>query len=80
MLDNTQLQYQNIQLQNRALVDVSSGNKGGSIKVSSSQANISDGSVVLVQNRGTQNVGNIYVNAVESLTLSGTTPDFLVRS
>jgi filamentous hemagglutinin family protein len=79
-LDNGDVKsFQNIQLQNRALVDVSGG-QAGSIKVSSRQVNIRDGSVLLVQNRGSQNAGSIYVNAVESLSLSGTTPDGKVVS
>lgn len=65
--------FENIQLSEHSLVDVS-GIGIGSIQVQGKRVTLSDGSVILKQNQGLQSSGNINVNAVESLEVSGTDP------
>jgi filamentous hemagglutinin family protein len=69
----------NINLSKQALVDVS-GINAGSVQLYGRQVNISEGSIVWVQNQGTQNAGNIDVYAADSLKLTGTTPNARIGS
>jgi filamentous hemagglutinin family protein len=69
----------NIQLSQQALVDVS-GINVGSVLLYGRQVNITEGAVVLVQNQGTQNGGNIDIYAGDSLKLTGTTPNGRIGS
>jgi filamentous hemagglutinin family protein len=64
--------FGNIRLSQQALADASGG---GSIQVQGNQVFLSDGSLLLIQNQGTQAGGSIRVNAAQSLELSGTSPD-----
>ncbi|XGV97832.1 MAG: filamentous hemagglutinin N-terminal domain-containing protein [Leptolyngbya sp. BL-A-14] len=61
-----------IRLSQQALADASGG---GVIQVQGNQVSVVDGSLLLIQNQGTQVGGSISVNAVQSLELSGTSPD-----
>lgn len=67
------LNFKNINLSQRALVDVS-GVSGGSAQVQGANVTLMNGSVVLSQNQGGQPSGSLKVNASESLELSGTSP------
>jgi len=71
--------FQNIQLSQRALVDVS-GVNAGTIQVQGRQVSLNDGSVLWVQNRGLQPAGDINIYASELLKLDGTTADAQIRS
>lgn len=71
--------FQDIKLSQLALVDAS-GSSGGSIQVQGRQVELRDGSVLFIQNQGSQPAGSISVNASESLTLSGTTPNATIPS
>ncbi|WP_009631556.1 filamentous hemagglutinin N-terminal domain-containing protein [Synechocystis sp. PCC 7509] len=62
--------FKNIQLSQSALVDAS-GNGGGFVQVQGSGVKLTDGSVILIQNQGSQPSGNLSVNATEFLELSG---------
>jgi len=66
--------YKDIHLSQQALVDAS-GNNGGSIAIHGKLISLNDGSVILVQNQGSQPSGGISVNASELLKLSGISPD-----
>ncbi|MBD2182874.1 two-partner secretion domain-containing protein [Aerosakkonema funiforme] len=66
--------FGNIQIDQKALADVS-GFTAGSVQMQGQQVNIESGSLVLVQNQGNQSAGNITVNAIESLHISGIAPD-----
>jgi filamentous hemagglutinin family protein len=66
--------FKDIQISQQALVD-SSGARGGSIAIQGKLISLSDGSVILSQNSGSQTWGSIKVNAAESLKLSGASPD-----
>ncbi|UBF27104.1 S-layer family protein [Kovacikia minuta CCNUW1] len=63
--------FGNIRLSRQALADASGG---GLIQVQGNQISLSDGSLLFIQNQGTQTGGSIKVNAVRSLELSGTSP------
>lgn len=71
--------FQNIQLSQRALADAS-GVSGGSIQVQGAGVSLTDGSIILIQNRGNQPAGQINVYASESLELIGITPDGVINS
>ena len=64
--------FGDIRLSQQALADASGG---GLIQVQGNQVSLADGSLLLIQNQGTQAGGSIRVNAVQSLELSGTSPD-----
>lgn len=66
--------FRNIQLLQRALVDTS-GSPSGSSQMVGEQISLSDGSLELNQNQGSQPGGDINVKAFDSLKLSGTTPE-----
>jgi filamentous hemagglutinin family protein len=61
-----------IHLSQQALADASGG---GLIQVQGNQVSLADGSLLLIQNQGTQAGGSIRVNAAQSLELNGTSPD-----
>ena len=77
-LDNAISNFGNIQLSQLALVDVS-GAGSGSIKMQGNQITVKDGSVMMMQNRGTQPAGDINVSA-KSLELSGSLPNKNIRT
>ncbi|MBD2075443.1 filamentous hemagglutinin N-terminal domain-containing protein [Phormidium sp. FACHB-592] len=64
--------FGNIRLSQQALADASGG---GLIQVQGNQVSLTDDSLVLIQNQGTQAGGSIRVNAIQSLELSGTSPN-----
>ncbi|MBI4780783.1 MAG: S-layer family protein [Oscillatoriophycideae cyanobacterium NC_groundwater_1537_Pr4_S-0.65um_50_18] len=68
--------FGDIRVSRQALADASGG---GSIQVQGNQVSLTDGSLVLVQNGGTQSGGSIRVNAAQSLELSGSSPDGRLR-
>jgi filamentous hemagglutinin family protein len=63
--------FGNIRLLRQALADASGG---GSIQVQGNQVSLADGSIMLIQNQGTQAGGSIRVNATQLLDLSGSSP------
>jgi filamentous hemagglutinin family protein len=67
--------FGNIQMIKRALASVT-GTVAGSVEIQGRQVNIQDGSLVLVQNQGSQKAGDIAVNATESLKIVGKSADF----
>jgi filamentous hemagglutinin family protein len=71
--------FGDVSLKARSLVDVNDQN-AGSIQVQGRQVSLTDGSVLWVQNRGSEPAGLIQVKASERLTLQGSTPDFLILS
>ena len=64
--------FDDIRLSHQALADASGG---GVIQVQGNQISLADGSLLLIQNQGTQAGGSIRVNAAQSVKLSGTSPD-----
>ncbi|MBM0745514.1 S-layer family protein (plasmid) [Phormidium sp. CLA17] len=64
--------FGDIRLSRQALGDASGG---GLIQVQGNQVSLADGSLLLIQNRGTQAGGSIRVDATQSLELSGGSPD-----
>lgn len=60
--------FGNIRLSQQALADASDG---GVIQVQGDQVSVVDGSLLLIQNQGTQAGGSINVNAAQSLELNG---------
>ncbi|BAZ41349.1 filamentous hemagglutinin family outer membrane protein [Calothrix sp. NIES-4101] len=71
--------FQDIFLSQKALADTS-GVGSGAIQLQGKNIAIRDGSVVLIQNQGTQSAGGIKVNASDSLALVGTTTDGQISS
>ncbi len=63
--------FADIQLGQRASVDAS-GLSGGAINIQGRNLTMQEGSVVLIQNQGRDKSGNLTVNVVESIDLSGT--------
>jgi filamentous hemagglutinin family protein len=63
--------FGDIRLSQQALADASGG---GLIQVHGNQVSLTDGSLLLIQNQGTQAGGSIGVNAAQSLKISGTDP------
>lgn len=74
--------YKDIEMRSQALVDASSTQQlaGGSIRIQGHNLSIRDGSLVLIQNQGTQPAGGIDVRASESVSISGTNTDGTLRS
>lgn len=70
--------FRNIQLFQRASADASGGS--GSIQIQGSNVTLTDGSVMLIQNQGSQPAGSISVNAAHSLEVSGSSPDGSITS
>ncbi|MHC5712050.1 MAG: two-partner secretion domain-containing protein [Nostoc sp.] len=66
-------QFNDIQLAQQSLLDASGGR--GSIQLQGRNISLTEGSVALIQNLGTQPSGGIAVNATQSLNLTGNTPD-----
>ncbi len=64
--------FGDIRLSQQALADASGS---GLIQVQGNQVSLTDGSLILIQNQGTQAGGRIKVNAAQSLELSGTSSD-----
>jgi filamentous hemagglutinin family protein len=71
--------FRNIEMRSRALADTSGAN-GGSIQVQGQNLSLSGGSLILIQNQGSQPAGMIQVNTTESITVSGTSADGKFRS
>ncbi|MCX7592993.1 MAG: S-layer family protein, partial [Fischerella sp.] len=68
-----------LKLSEKALADAS-GISAGSIQVQAGNLSVEDGSLVLIQNQGSQAAGAIKVNASESVKVSGTNSDGTIRS
>jgi filamentous hemagglutinin family protein len=66
--------FKDLNISQTALVNTS-GNIGGSISLHGKNISVSDGSVLLVQNLGSQLWGGIQVHATEALKLNGTSPN-----
>jgi filamentous hemagglutinin family protein len=64
--------FGNIYLSRQALADASGG---GVVQAYGNQVSLIDGSLLFIQNQGTQGGGSIKVNAAQSLELSGSSPD-----
>ncbi len=71
--------FRDIVLRSRSLADAS-GLTGGSIQVQGQNLSVSDGSLLLIQNQGSQPAGNIFVSAANAVEISGTNADSTVRS
>lgn len=71
--------FKNINLAQQALVDVS-GINSGSVEIQGNNISLTEGSGVLIQNLGAENSGNLRVNAAESLSVDGISPDGIVAS
>ncbi|MGK7952318.1 MAG: filamentous hemagglutinin N-terminal domain-containing protein [Xenococcaceae cyanobacterium] len=71
--------YQNIDLTNLSVLDVS-GEGRGAISLTGKNINLSNGSLVLNQNQGDISSETIDINASDSLNLLGTSPDGNVSS
>jgi large exoprotein involved in heme utilization and adhesion len=67
--------FGNIQLLRKSLVDAS-GSGSNSIHIQGANVNLSDGSVILIQNQENQTAGSITVKASESLKIESTNPAF----
>jgi filamentous hemagglutinin family protein len=66
-------QFNDIHLAQQSLLDASGSN--GSIQIQGRNISLTEGSVALIQNLGTQPSGEITVNATQTLNLTGNTPD-----
>ena len=71
--------FDDIQLSGQAVINAS-GTGEGAIQIHAANINLSDGSLILIQNRGEIPSGSLSVNAYESLILTGTSPDGKVSS
>jgi filamentous hemagglutinin family protein len=71
--------FQDIRLDQAALIDASEPG-GSGIYLTGRQISLTDGSTVLIQNNGITPVGDITVNATESLEILDTTPTGSIRS
>jgi filamentous hemagglutinin family protein len=71
--------YQNIALDNLSVLDAS-GSGRGDISLDAANVAVRDGSLILIQNQGNIPSGTIDINATESITLSGVSPDGNVSS
>jgi filamentous hemagglutinin family protein len=71
--------FQDIRLDRAALIDASEPG-GSGIYLTGRQISLTDGSTVLIQNNGITPVGDITVNATESLEILDTTPTGSIRS
>lgn len=71
--------FQEVRLLEQSAVDVS-GTGVGSMQIVGGQITLRDGSIALLQNLGSQTFGSLRVQASESLTLTGRTPDALIPS
>ena len=73
------LQYRDIDLSQKALVDTS-GVNSGAIQVQARNLSLQDGSVILSQNQGPQTSGSLTVKTTDSINLIGTSPDGQIYS
>ncbi len=71
--------FQDIDMRSQSSADAS-GASGGSIHIQGRNLTVEDGSVILIQNQGTQAAGAININTSESVKVSGTKPDGTIRS
>ncbi|MBX9256252.1 filamentous hemagglutinin N-terminal domain-containing protein [Desmonostoc muscorum CCALA 125] len=71
--------FQDIKLSQQALVDAS-GFGGSSIQLVANQISLEDGSLALIQNQGTQSSKSMVFNALNSIQLSGTSPNGEISS
>jgi filamentous hemagglutinin family protein len=71
--------YQNIDLDNLSVLNASGSNKGD-VFINAANVTLSNGSLILIQNQGKISSGTIDINATESITLSGVSPDGNVSS
>ncbi|MDZ4877803.1 MAG: hypothetical protein CLLPBCKN_007238 [Chroococcidiopsis cubana SAG 39.79] len=71
--------FRNIDLNSKALVDAS-GFDDGSIQIQGANVSLADGSLLLIQNQGSQSSGSLKVKAAESLEIKGVAADLLTRS
>jgi filamentous hemagglutinin family protein len=79
-LDYTQVpNLGNIRLSQKSLVDTS-GNPSGNIQVQAKKVSITEGSLLLTQNQGSQTGGILNINATESLEISDYLPSVGIRS
>jgi filamentous hemagglutinin family protein len=67
-------QFAPIQLLKRSLINASGVNPGN-IFLSSSNIDVADGSLALIENRGSNRAGDIVVNATDTVTLRGLSVD-----
>ena len=79
LIDNELSQYQNININQRSLIDAS-GSNVGKIFVVGKNINLLDGSYILAQSKDNSSSGSININASESITLADQSPDFRVAS
>jgi filamentous hemagglutinin family protein len=70
--------FKDIQLSQMSLADVS-GTESSSLQVQASNLIMSDGSLLLMQNQGTENDGDLRVNTTESIEISDLNPDGTIR-
>ncbi|MGK7928518.1 MAG: filamentous hemagglutinin N-terminal domain-containing protein, partial [Spirulina sp.] len=73
------LNFADLQLTHRALIDAS-GLGGGSLQVAGRQISLQDGSLVLLQNFGSQPSGTLTVLASESVEVAGISSDGQISS
>ena len=71
--------FKNIELKEKSLVDAS-GTNSGAINIQGNDIAIANGSVVLIQNQGSEASGNLEVNAVNSFSLDGVSEDGVISS
>ena len=71
--------FQNTTIDNLSVLNAS-GSGGGNISLNAANVAIEDGSLLLIQNEGNTPSGTIDINAAESLTLSGVSPDGEISS
>ncbi|MEO1430480.1 MAG: filamentous hemagglutinin N-terminal domain-containing protein [Cyanobacteria bacterium J06633_8] len=71
--------FASVNLKQRALVDAS-GINAGKIQLTGKNIEITDGSLVLIDNQGTGTSGSIIANASENLKVIGSTPNLTVDS
>ena len=71
--------FNDVTLTGRSLVDVS-GVNSGTIQIQGRQINLQDGSVVFSQNFGNQRGGDIKINALGGLMVSGESSDRRIRT
>jgi filamentous hemagglutinin family protein len=72
---NTAINYTDINLSQAASIDVS-GDRAGGVRVRGRNITLTEGSVILSETLGNGEGGLLQVNASESITVDGTTPDF----
>ena len=75
-LGNTIGNRANIQLSDKALIDVN-GIDSGTIQIQGKQVDLTTGAILWVQNRGEKIGGNIIVNASDRILVDGTSPDIV---